>query len=219
MTRKHYNGCVIDRDAEPRRLLLRYIVEIVETFDLCPWARAARERDEIAIAVIFGQPSLDAWQAVARELLAHPSTRVAMVVAPELAAAPDDLRTIRDAIAARMPDAGVADFHPDAALDLASPGRLVPFVRRSPDPLLQLVPLALLDSVRAPPPVAGLAAQAQMLGNFAAAPPADVAARIANANHARVSAEHDAIIAAFDAIAADRRASYARAGITINTCR
>ncbi len=213
MTRKPYNGCVGEKLAEVRRILDRYLVEVVEEYDLCPWARGARTGDELGIAVLWGEPVIDAWAAAAAALLARAETRVAMVVAPESGLDPAGLRAMRDRVAARVPAAGVAHFHPDAALDLASPARLVPFLRRSPDPLLQLVPLALLDSVRGTRPAAGLAEQAQMLRGQMPPPRGDVADRIAAANHVRVTAETAAIIERLDDIARDRRESYARAEI------
>jgi hypothetical protein len=75
------------------------------------------------------------------------------------------------------------------------------------------VPLALIDAVRGAPPAAGLAQQAAMLGGHAGAPPLDVGARIAVANHATAARAHAAIAATLDDIAADRRAAYARLGI------
>jgi hypothetical protein len=96
---------------------------------------------------------------------------------------------------------------------------LVPFLRRSPDPMLQLVPLALIDDARATRAAApaGRAQQAQMLGGHAALtrePHRELADDIAAANHATVAAAHAAIAAALDDIAADRRAAYARVGIS-----
>lgn len=204
------------REHEVRRLLERYLVEVVEAFELCPWARPARLAGELAVAVLWGQPAEDAWVSAAARLLADPRAKVAMVIAPEWHGGAAALRALRDRVAARLPAAGVADFHPDAALDLATPARLVPYLRRAPDPLLQLVPLALLDAVRAAPPAADLAAQARMLGGGAPAPRGDAADRIAASNHARVAADPAAIAARFEAIAADRAASYARAGIAIS---
>lgn len=205
------------KSAEVRRILDRYLVEVVERYELCPWARPARLGGEVAVGILWGTPACDAWISAARSLLAEPATRVAMVVAPELAIAPAALRALRDELAAELTDAGIADFHPDAGLDLGSPARLVPFLRRSPDPLLQLVPLALLDSVRGAPPVADRTQQAQILGGLAAAPRGDVADRIAVTNHATVAAHHAAIAATLDDIAADRAAAYARVGIS--ACR
>jgi len=204
----------VTKAAEVLRILERYLVEVVERHELCPWARATREHRELSVGVLWGTPSLAQWVAEAERLLATPGTRIALVVAPELAASRPELAAVRDGVAARIPSAGVAEFHPAAALDLSTPARLVPFVRRSPDPLLQLVPLAVLHAVRAAPPAAARAQQATMLGGHAAAPRRELAERIAAANHATVAAHHAAITAVLDAIAADRRAAYARVGIT-----
>jgi len=200
--------------AEVRRLLDRYLVEIVETYELCPWAQAARSGGELAVEILWQEPGEDAWVSAAESQLARPGIRVVMIVAPQSRLAPAELRALRDRVAARIPTAGVADFHPVAELELATPARLVPFLRRSPDPLLQLVPLALLDGVRAAPPPVALAEQARMLGGIAQRPREAVADRIAAANHARVSADAAALAARFADIAADRARSYARVGIT-----
>jgi hypothetical protein len=215
MTRRRYDGCVT-RAAEVRRILERYLVEVVERHALCPWARAARERGELAVGILWGDPALEAWVAEAARLLAAPATRVAMVVGPESAVTRPALAALRDQVAARLPAAGVAEFHPDAALDLETPARLVPFLRRSPDPMLQLVPLALIDDARARAGGAAapdLARQAAMLGGRAA-PVRELADEIAAVNHATVAAAHAAISAALDAIAADRSVAYARVGIS-----
>src|SRR5206468_39197 len=103
---------------------------------------------------------------------------------------------------ALVPTAGVADFHPDAPLDATTPGRLVPFLRRSPDPMLQLVPLALLDEVRSPPDAADRARQVAILRGAPA--PIDVAASIAATNHQTVTARSAELTAILDDIAADR---------------
>jgi hypothetical protein len=207
---------VDDRQAAVLRLLDRYLVEIVETYELCPWARPARLNGELAVTVLWGQPALGHWVEAAGTLLARRGVLVAMVIAPELDA---PLRPIRDRVAAAIPTAGVAHFHPDAALDLATPARLVPFLRRSPDPLLQLVPLALLDAVRGAPPAANRARQAQILGGRAHVERGDVGDRIAAGNHARVAADVAAIELKFAELAADRERSYARVGISTSRSR
>jgi hypothetical protein len=199
------------REAEVLRILTRYVVEVVEAFELCPWARPARVAGELAVEVVWGTPADADWVAAARRALAQPMARVAMVVAPELAIGRGELGGLRDRVAATLPDAGVAEFHPGAALDLATPARAVPFARRAPDPLLQLVPLALLAAVRGESPAADRARQVAILCGA----PADVSVgdRIAAANHATLSRHADAITRVLDDIAADRAASYARAGI------
>jgi hypothetical protein len=200
------------KSAEARRILERYVLEVVVAYDLCPWARVAWDNGEVSVEVLLGTPGLADWLVAARRLFGSPTTRVAMIVAPELAIELPALRELRDRVAAQLPEAGVAEFHPRAALDLATPARLVPFLRRSPDPMLQLVPLALLDRVRASP-LPDRAAQAQILAGTAV-PSRDVGAQIAHANHATVTARHAEIEATLADIAADRAAAYARVGIT-----
>jgi hypothetical protein len=216
MTRRGYDGCAMDavtKSAEVLRIIERYLVEVVERYELCPWARTTRAEGQLAVGILWGTPPFAQWAAEAERLLAGPVVAVAMVVAPELVISPGELRALRDRVAAQIPSAGVAEFHPAAALDLATPARLVPFVRRSPDPLLQLVPLALIDAVRAQPPAADRAQQAAMLGGHAGSPRREIAARIAAANHATVARDHAEITAVLDAIAVDRRAAYAQVGI------
>lgn len=200
---------------EVKRVLGRYLVEIVEAYDLCPWARATRQGGELAVEVLWGTPSDDAWVAAAQAALARPRTKIAMVVAPELACTPNELRQIRHRVGLRVTEAGIAEFHPGGPLDLETPARLVPFVRRSPDPLLQLVPHALLSSVRTPTTiVADLTMQSALLLGTLEPPKPPVSDRIAANNHERVSASLDAMTATLDAIAVDRAAAYARVGIS-----
>jgi hypothetical protein len=196
------------KSSEVRRILERYLVEVVEAYELCPWAKSARENGELTVDIVRGTPSIGEWVVAANAALATPTTRVAMIVAPDLSIDRDAFSRVRDEVAARIPTAGVAHFHPDARLELASPAKLVPFVRRSPDPLLQLVPLAILDSIRNTPPPPAIAQQTQMLGGHAAAPREDVAERIARVNHATVIANLDAITRTLDDIARDRATAY-----------
>ena len=193
------------------------MVEIVEEYGLCPWAKSARLGGEVAIEVLWGTPAVDVWVAASEELLGRPETRVAMIVAPELAATPRELRTIRDQVGARVSWAGVAHFHPDSPLDAATAPRIVPYLRRSPDPLLQLVPLSLLDSVRGAANEITRAEQLKMLGNNAPAHRGDVADQIAIDNHVRVVGAAEEVAARLADIAADRRRAYAGAGITVGT--
>jgi hypothetical protein len=197
--------------AEVRRILERYVVEIVEAYDLCPWARTARLGREIGVGVVFGTPTIEEWVTAARGAFSA-ETRVVMICAPELAIELPALHDTRNLVAAALPDLGIAEFHPHAPLDLATPARLVPFLRRSPDPMLQLVPLSLLRSVRASP-LPNRTRQAQILAG-APIPTRDVGAQIAATNHATTTARHAEIVTALDAIADDRRTAYARVGIS-----
>jgi hypothetical protein len=208
---------ITEKLAEVQRVLNRYIVEVVEAYGFCPWARAARTGGEIGVTVVFGTPTAQQLADAGQALLARPEIRVAMVVTPEIAVSQSGFRAVREAVTKLVDTAGIADFHPDAELDLATPARLVPFTRRSPDPLLQFVPLALLKSVRysATPP--DLAEQARLLGGVVTDPSEDIGDRIAETNHARVSRELTEISRVLADIAADRRRSYARVGIDVHT--
>lgn len=203
------------RRDEVIRLLDRYLVEIVERYDLCPWARGARQKGEVAVEVLWGTPDIATWVGASKHMLSQPNATVAMVIAPELSIDRIRFHGVRNEVAAAIPTVGVAEFHPDADLDLVSPARLVPFVRRSPDPLLQLVPLSVLESVRGVPPVADREQQAKMLGGNAAPLRRDAGDRIAATNHATVKASVDVVLATLAEIAADRERSYTRVGISI----
>jgi hypothetical protein len=202
------------KSAEVRRILNRYLVEVVEAYDLCPWARSTRRAGEVAVGIVWDTPSVEAWVSAATAALATPKTQIAMIVAPQLSGDPAELRAIRDAVALQVPSAGVAHFHPEAPLDLTTPARLVPFVRRSPDRLLQLVPLAILERVRVVPQLADRALQAQILRGTIPPPREDVAERIARENHAQVSSHLARIVATLGEIASDRHAAYVRVGIS-----
>lgn len=90
----------------------------------------------------------------------------------------------------------VAAFHPDGLARFAGPHQLVSFLRRAPDPLLQLVRAEALDGVKA--------------GG------ADVSGAVAAHNHATLTAPGQTarFDAAIHALRADRDAAYARLGWT-----
>jgi len=195
-----------DRDREVRRILDRYLVEVVEAFGLCPWARSARTSGELVVAILWGEPDAPAFAEAATRAFHTPAARVGMVVAPELAVDRLALGRIRDEVAATLGTYGVAEFHPEAPVDLTTSARLVPFLRRSPDPMLQLVPLHVLDAVRAPAPMADRARQIEILRGAEA--PTNVPASIAETNHATVTAHVLDLEAILDDIAVDRAGSY-----------
>ncbi len=198
---------------EVRRVLDRYLVEIVEHYDLCPWARTSRTGGELAVEIVWGTPTIEEWVEASRRAFATSAIRVAMLVAPQLTITRSALHEVRERVAKRADALGIAEFHPGATFDGQTPARLVPFLRRSPDPLLQCVPLSLLDQVRGPPLTVERSAQIAMLvragGIHAVKPP--IADRIASANHARVS-QHE-LEAKLAAISEDRREAYVRLGI------
>jgi len=143
---------------EALRVYRRYAIEVVERFDLCPWAAYARRDGRVRECVILAenkanpQQSLDLLEAIE----ATPKTEIALFIYPDLEL--DRLefeafvRTLREQHAARyevgeIPFA-MAAFHPTARADVVDADRLIPFLRRTPDPTIQVVRQSALERVR-----------------------------------------------------------------------
>jgi hypothetical protein len=144
--------------AEALRLNTRYLDEVVLAWGLCPWAEKAfatgqvRQRVDLAEApapedVLPFFDDCEAASEVAIGLLIFPRFAIR---APAFDAFAE---RVRRADHARRPDAAtsppapsflVAAFHPDAAQTFATPPQLVAFLRRTPDPTLQLVRASVL---------------------------------------------------------------------------
>lgn len=220
---------MVDRarlEAEARRLFLRYAREVVEALGFCPWAEEARLAGRVRIEVVRGERSdvahaVDLVIAIERD----DAIDVGILIFPELVLDRVDFQhhaaAVREAYAARATSSdarmAIADFHPDASPDLGSAERLVSFVRRTPDPVLQLVRERALASVRMTPDVGTRFVDPSSLGASArslAPPPEPVSTRVARANLRtveRLGVDH--VRASLDEILADREASYAALGL------
>lgn len=202
-----------------RRLLERYLIEVVEELGLCPWAHAARVRGELEVVVGLGaQCSGEEAEAACRRALARPGAAVVMLVLPELVGGARAVDALRNELARRLPEAGVAAFGPHAKGSLDSAAKLVPLLRGSPDPMLQLVPFSLLDSVRRAPTAAvpDLAAQARALAGLPQAPQPTVPEAIAARNYATVLRDHGAaLLRTLGELARARAALYPAAGLEL----
>jgi len=143
---------------EALRVYRRYAVEVVEAFTLCPWAAAARRDGHVSEHVILSENQANPQQSLEllQRLEGERQTEIALFIYPDLEL--DRLgfegfaRTLREQDAARwevgeIPFA-MAAFHPEARADLKEPERLIPFLRRTPDPTIQVVRRASLDRVR-----------------------------------------------------------------------
>jgi hypothetical protein len=144
--------------AEALRLNARYVDEIVLGFDLCPWAAKAYQGGEVRRrALLDAAPTPEGVVSVIDELAGAPEVAIGLVVFPRLvtrAAAFDAFaERVRRADHARRPDAAtsppaptflIAAFHPGAPETFATPPQLVSFLRRTPDPTLQLVRTSVL---------------------------------------------------------------------------
>ena len=147
-------------DAEAKRIYLRYVVEFVEAFKLCPWAESARRDGATRMHVVLEDAAVlesDPTSALdAIGLLSEDeSVAVGFVIFPRLRLD----RPQFEALVARWrradeerqggtPAMAVAAFHPAAPADTTDGARLVPFIRRSPDPTIQCVRCAALAEVR-----------------------------------------------------------------------
>jgi hypothetical protein len=154
-----------------RARLARYLA-LIDEWGLCPWSPNSSPH----IAITTPTSLLATIDAI-------PDLRIAMLILPAVSVA--DLRQLRDHVTAARPHLAAADFHPLGGdpTRADTPARLVPLLRRSPDPMLQLVPLTSLANLSPPPP--SLATQAAMLSNQLTAS-TDMRARIAAANFATV---------------------------------
>ena len=191
---------------EARRLLDRYLIEAVEAFGLCPWAASARRRGEVRVEIV----DLDDADAAVDRIADDHTAAIGMVVFANHDLSVTALRRGRDAQLARRRDVAIADFHPDAVADLSSPARLVPFLRRSPDPMLQVVRHQVLADARRAAAPPDRAVQAAMLAGHAAPAPPPLSDQIARNNLATVVAGGGALAAVLDYIRRDREATYSR---------
>jgi hypothetical protein len=140
------------------RLHRRYVLEIVEACGICPWAEPARskrrtretvllERDDAALdASLF---VLDQWGAdedVELGFLLYPRLPLARMAFEQFT------NRLRSQDAQRHPLGSIpfvlAAFHPDAEPDTSDPERLIPFLRRTPDPCIQVLRASVLERVR-----------------------------------------------------------------------
>lgn len=147
---------------EADRLHRRYLVEIVECCGLCPWAERARLQGHTRSAVLLHADDQGLQPAIARldEWAAEPRIDIGFILFPRLRLERVEFDAfvgrLRSAEALRRPPGepafALAAFHPDAEADLGDPDRLVPFLRRSPDPCVQAIRMATLNRLRSRAP-------------------------------------------------------------------
>jgi hypothetical protein len=136
---------------EALRLNARYVEEVVIGWELCPWAARAWLDGQV-VQRVFPDAEPDA-AAVARfidELIAEPRAAIGLAIFPRVAGTVGSWERFAETVRRTRDGFVAAAFHPDyrasdGALDAA---RLVPFIRRTPDPTLQLVRASLVHSLR-----------------------------------------------------------------------
>jgi len=208
---------------EALRVYRRYASEVVEAFTLCPWAAAARRDGHVVEAVILAENRADPRQTLSLldSLTDRLETDIALFIYPDLEldrlGFESFVRTVRERDAARhevgtIPFA-MAAFHPDAQPDPSEPERLIPFLRRTPDPTIQVVRRTALDRVRGSVPEGSSFFDLANLGTLPLPQkePVSLRQRIARANlDTALEVGLDTLEAVFQDIRRDRDQSYAR---------
>lgn len=205
--------------AEAERLHRRYQVEIVEAFGLCPWAARARIDDAFRARVLLDTnadvaATLDAVDAFAADDRAD----VAVVLYPRVDLGRAEFERfvaeVRQADVPRHPLGRApfvfAAFHPAAAPDTGDAERLIPFLRRTPDPTIQLLRSTVLERVRAGTPQGTQFFDPRTIDiDISAFAPLTLRERIARANRTTVDRVGiDELLRKFDDIAEDRARAY-----------
>ncbi|HEY1691840.1 MAG TPA: DUF1415 family protein [Polyangiaceae bacterium] len=206
---------------EAERLHQRYLVEVVEACGLCPWAEVSRRLGRMRTSVVL--ESGDAAALASLKLLdgwiALPEVEIGFLIYPRRpakAAFDRFVAELRTLDAGRRPAGeapfALAAFHPDAAPDLKDAERLVPFLRRSPDPCVQVVRMSSLHRVRRRTPQGTHFVDVTMLdGALENAPEPPLAEQIARANLETVRRMGvEALASRIEDILGDRDRSYAR---------
>lgn len=142
--------------AEARRVYRRYAVEIVEGLGFCPYAERTRVEGRTREVPLLDPLPTDATVLAHIEAIAdEPGVEIALLLFPRLGLSRpklgrwvEHLRKAHSAAREGRAVLAIEGFHPDAAADLGAPERLTPFVRRTPDPTLQLTRLDVLERIR-----------------------------------------------------------------------
>jgi hypothetical protein len=206
---------------EARRIHERYQREIVEAFSFCPFAAKAREDDASAVRIrLDDAPTVERVLPTVRALAAT-TAEVAFIVFPRWPIDRLGLARFVEALrSAHQSEPGglvmtMEGFHPIASADASSPGAIVPFLRRTADPTIQLTRLSVLERVRST--TGGTTkyvdpATIDVAALLAAPSERSLHQRISETNHRTVrELGPDAIERVYDAIKRDRDESYARA--------
>lgn len=220
---------MVTLEQEALRVYRRYESEVVNALGLCPWAERARREGRVRDHVVDARDqatALDAVLAAVESIGREPSVEIGLVLLPRLHLGRDAFErfvaSVRTRDAARHPygatTMALAAFHPDAKVDLDSPERLVPLLRRTPDPTIQAVRTSVLERLRrgdghgtALVNLDQIAADSLALESLVEERP--LSARVAQANLASVHARGPAeLIALLDDIRRDRDRAYAALG-------
>jgi hypothetical protein len=128
----------------------RYLREFVEALNLCPFARRCREEERLVRRVILDDYLLPALLRAAAEVETLPEKQceVALLLVPGFTDGAAAFLELCAEVRRRLRYFHCVAFHPELKADFSSETRIVHFLRRAPDPTLQLVRIATLERVR-----------------------------------------------------------------------
>lgn len=204
--------------AEVLRIHARFNAEVIEGLDVCPYARPARGAGTSVRRVSLSTDVSATLHQVEAELALEPRVEVAQIVFPRVKLDAQAMLDVGSAHAEARSARGRpifvhAVFHPALPYGIDSPSRLVPLFRRAPDPMIQLVRLAVLEAIHRSKPRGSqfFAGDADDLARLLAEPRSEsVTDRITRENHERaVAGGHERVLAVLADIAGDRARSYA----------
>lgn len=206
---------------QARRIYGRYAEEVIEAHGFCPWAADARKRGEVSLQIVLGEhPSPDAVADLTQTLADNAQAIIGLLVFPQLPLEALPFQHFAASVRERLDERyvrgacpwAIADFHPHGARDLASPERAVAFVRRSPDPTLQLVRKSTLAELRRKEGegTAFIDPSTIDLSNLSSLQGASVplSERVAQNNYKKLQRVVDAVESTLENIALDRARSY-----------
>ena len=129
----------------------RYIRDFVEALHICPYAKTCRQAGKLVRRVVLAK---EAAPEVMREVEAMPDDAVvvALLIFPGVRA--DGVESAREfegfcaSLRPALMKFYCVAFHPDLPRDLSDAHRAVQFIRRSPDPTIQMVRASVLKAVR-----------------------------------------------------------------------
>ena len=145
--------------AEALRVNARYVQEVVIGWGLCPWAARAWSDGQVTQRVFTGaEPEVAPVAAFVDELVATPDAAIGLAIFPRVALTVSAWDKFAENVRRARREFLAAAFHPDYRPpeggapegSMIAAARLVPFIRRTPDPTLQLVRASLLENLRGP---------------------------------------------------------------------
>jgi hypothetical protein len=208
--------------SEATRLHGRYLIEVVERYGLCPWAVKARVANKLRTTVLLqtDSESVEASLAAMDPWAGDRNMEVGFLLYPRLGLGRLDFdrfaASVRTAEIARHPLGGapfaMVAFHPEARAELDDAERLIPFLRRTPDPCIQVVRVEVLERVRGAAPEGTQFLDASVLDAVAsgAAVGPTVRERVSRANLQTARMGIEQIKQTMDSIRLDRDQTYER---------